>query len=226
MSCLTRRVPGLSPASLPRHTLPASTARIWGARRLCWVGVRIHIVELLLPGFLSRRAHSSLDGLSLSFWLSWFSCVYLCVGESAHLLWTRRWLGLWLLPWLLYPSSVFHPFSKPHPLTDSLLFSLLQIYIKKIFFLGFLLSSFAGSLKGKATLTWVRPAVISPWSPVTITRASISLLFKNPSSPPHIPWHTALPLSSASQKLGESITPPTLFTFPHPTLSSVLLVDI
>lgn len=158
MSCLLIRFPGFSPVSLSLSSLH-STFRTLGVRRLWWVGDRIHIVEFLAPGFLSRGACSSLYGLSLSFWLSWFSCVCLCGGESAHLLWAAQAVAY---PGLLYPLSILHPFSKSPIPSQTFFCSHRYIYIKKVSV--FVTIILAESLKGKGINMWVQ-SVIFPWNP-------------------------------------------------------------
>lgn len=108
MSCLLIKFSGCSPVSLPLSS-PPSFARMLGNRRLCWGGDRIHIAEFQAPGFLSRGAQSSLSRLSSNFWLSWFSCACLCRSESIRLL-RAAWAVAY--PALLFPLSVFQPFSK------------------------------------------------------------------------------------------------------------------
>ena len=151
---------GCSPVSLPLSS-PPSFARMLG-HRLCWGGDRIHIAEFQAPGFLSRGAQSSLSRLSSIFWLSWFSCACLGRSESIRLLWAA-WAVAY--PALLFPLSVFQPFSKSPIPSQTLFCSHHCKFTLKRFLCLFFTIVLAETLKGKGIHIKVQSAIFL-WNPI------------------------------------------------------------
>ena len=149
------RLPGFSPLSLPLSSLPLSAIPgVLEIRRLCWGEDRIPIAGFLDPSFLSRGAHSSLYRLSLSLWLSWFSCAYLCRGESAHFPWAT-WAVAYSTCSIHYSSSI-HFQNLPSSHRTSSVLTIINLH-KNVFV--FFYDYFSRLSEGKGNNMWVQSAI-------------------------------------------------------------------